>query len=323
MGINKPQHSRLLFIDQKIRSGRFPNAATMAREYEVSQRTILRDIEYMKDSLSAPIDYDSTHKGYYYTEENFFLPALDIKESDFFAICITEKALKQYENTPLYGKLESIFNKLKENLPDSVRVNTSWIDTQYTFMHESFTFIEPAIWETVSNALRQKKQVSILHHKPGAKEGARRTVEPYHIVNFRGEWYLVGFCYKRKDVVRFAMSRIHEAELLKTGYSIPGDFNFNSFLGSSFGIMSEEMEHTVKIAFSSELAPYITERQWHPDQEIMQDEDDSVTLSFPTNSLFEVKRWVLSWGPGAEVLAPEELVKLVADDIKGMIKNYK
>jgi len=32
---------------------------------------------------------------------------------------------------------------------------------------------------------------------------------------------------------------------------------------------------------------------------------------------------VLSWGPGAEVLAPEELVKLVADDIKGMIKNYK
>jgi len=323
MAINKPQHQRLQLIDRMIRSGSYPNASAIAKEHEVAPRTIHRDIEYMRDMLNAPIEYDDSRKGYYYAEENYFLPALDIKESDFFAICITEKALKQYENTPLYGKLESIFNKLKEYLPDSVRVNTSWIDTQYTFMHESFTFIEPAIWETVSNALRQKKQVSILHHKPGAKEGARRTVEPYHIVNFRGEWYLVGFCHKRKDVIRFAMSRIHEAELLKTGYSIPGDFNFNSFLGSSFGIMTEEMEHTVKIAFSSELAPYITERQWHPDQEIMQEEDGSVILSFPTNSLFEVKRWVLSWGRGAEVLEPESLIQQIQEDLKGMLESYR
>lgn len=322
MGINKLKYARLLFIDQKIRSGKFPNAPSIAKEYEVTQRTILRDIEYMKDTLSAPIEYDTSNKGYYYTEKNFFLPALDIKESDFFAICIMERALKQYENTPLFDKLAAIFDKLKENLPDNVRVNTSWIDTQYTFMHESFTFIDPVIWETVSNGLRQNRQIDISHQKAGAEKAVRRTVDPYHIVNFKGEWYLIGHCHKRNSVIRFAMSRIHQAELLKTAYRIPDDFNFNTFIGSSFGIMTEDTEYTVKIRFGRELSPYITERQWHPSQKITEQKDGTVILTFKTNSLFEVKRWVLSWGPGAQVMEPSELKKSVTSDIRRMIDCY-
>ena len=323
MGINKPQHARLLFIDQKIRSGIYPNAASIAKEYEIGHRTILRDIEYMKDSLAAPIEYDSAHKGYYYTEKNFFLPALDIKESDFFAICITEKALKQYENTPLYDKLSVIFSKLKENLPDNIRVNTTWIDTQYTFMHESFTYIDPAIWETVSNGLRQRKQIDIVHQKAGSAEAIKRIVDPYHIVNFRGEWYLIGYCHKRESVLRFAISRIHKAELSTTAYKIPADFNFNTFIGSSFGIMTEDTEHTVRIHFDKDQAPYIIERQWHHDQTINENKDGSIILSFKTNSLWEVKRWVLSWGGSARVLEPDELVKHIKIDIKAMMGKYK
>lgn len=323
MNINKPQHARLLFIDKKIREGSYPNTTTLSRDYEISPRTIGRDIEYMRDMLGAPVGYDTRRKGYYYTEQNFFLPAIDIKESDLFAICVTEKALRQYENTPLYSRLSAIFDKLKENLPDSVRVNTSWIDTQYTFMHESFTFIKPEIWETVSNSLRQHRQLEIVHRKAGASEPVTRVVEPYHIVNFRGEWYLVGHCRRRGAVLRFALSRIQSAVLLNTSYAIPADFNFNSFIGSSFGIMTEETEYTVKISFSAELAPYITERQWHHSQRIEQREDGSVVISFGTNSLFEVKRWVLSWGAGATVLEPLRLCDMVLKDIESLFNSYR
>jgi proteasome accessory factor B len=227
MNINKPQYARLLFIDEKVRSGSYPNAATIAEEYEVAQRTILRDIEYMRDMLGAPIEYDNSRRGYFYLEKNFFLPALDMSESDFFAICITEQALKQYENTPLYEKLSVIFKRLREYLPESIRVNTTWIDTEYTFMHESFTRIDPDVWENVSSALRWRKQIDILHRKAGAPEDVRRVVDPYHIVNYRGEWYLVGFCHKRKSVVRFAMSRISSALIQDKGYIIPDNFNFS------------------------------------------------------------------------------------------------
>lgn len=322
MSINKPQHARLLFIDEKIRSSSYPNAASLSKEYEVSGRTITRDIEYMRDSLGAPIEYDKVKKGFYYSEANFFLPAIDIKESDFFAICITEKALKQYENTPLYDKLSSVFSKLKEHLPDSIRINTTWIDTKYTFMHESFTHIDPAIWETISNSLRLKKQLNISHRKAESAEAQSRIVEPYHIVNYRGEWYLIAMCRKRNEVVRFGMSRIKEATILKTPYEIPEDFEFNSFIGPSFGIMTEDHEHNVKIKFGPKIAPYVTERHWHNDQIITEEKDGSVILSFNTNSLFEVKRWILSWGAGAEALSPKELVDFIREDVREMSGVY-
>lgn len=322
MSINRPQHARLLFIDDKIRSGKYPNATTLSDEYEVSSRTITRDIEYMRDSLGAPIEYSTEHKGYYYTEANYFLPAIDIRESDFFAICITEQAIRQYENTPLYQSLSAIFNRLKEHLPESIRVNTTWIDTRFTFMHDSFTTIIPDIWETVSRGLRQRNSLRILHRKAGSSEDVERTVDPYHIVNFRGEWYLVAWCHLRKSVLRFAVSRIHQAKLLNTPYEIPADFNFSSFIGSSFGIMTEETEHRVSILFCREQAPYISERQWHRGQELEYNDDGSVILSFSTNSLFEVKRWVLSWGKNAKVLEPRELVNQLSDETGDMYKIY-
>jgi len=323
MGINKPQHARLLFIDEKIRSGLYPNAATLAKEYEVSPRTLLRDIEYMRDMLGAPVEYDNSRKGYFYTEENFFLPALDIKESDFFAICITEKALKQYENTPLYERLSSIFERLRDHLPENIRVNTTWVGAGYTFLNESHTRIDPAVWEIVSEALMRKLKVEIIHKKAGADEGTKRVAAPYHIVNYRGEWYLIARCHMRNTVVRFAMSRIGSARILNNSYSIPDDFSLDLFLGSSFGIMTDHAEYDVEIKFAPIHAPYICERDWLQDQKLSICNDGSVIISFKTNSLFEVKRWVLSWGAGTEVLEPQELIDLISKDIKDMASTYK
>ena len=124
-------------------------------------------------------------------------------------------------------------------------------------------------------------------------------------------------------MLRFAISRIHKAELSTTAYKIPADFNFNTFIGSSFGIMTEDTEHSVKISFNETLAPYITERQWHPKQKIQHQKDGSVVLTFNTNSLFEVKRWVLSWGAGARVLEPESLIQQIQEDLKGMLESYR
>ena len=65
----KPQHSRLLFIDRKIREGRHPNCSSMAEEWEVSRKTIQRDLDYMRYQLDAPLEYSAKHRGYFYTEE--------------------------------------------------------------------------------------------------------------------------------------------------------------------------------------------------------------------------------------------------------------
>ncbi len=318
----KPQFSRLLFIDKKLRAGGYPNTTALAGEYEVSPRTIHRDIEYMRDMLDAPIAYDAVKRGYHYTEKNYALPGIEIRESDLFAICIAEKALEQYANTPLYDKLSSVFEKIRSYLPDSVTVRPGWIDNRFTFLQESFTAIDPGIWETLAEGLRTARRVEIAHQKAGEETATRRSVSPYHMVNYRGEWYLVGHCSVRDAVVRFAMSRIRSARLTDEAFIVPADFDFREYLGSHFGIMTEEMDYAVRIKFSRSQAPYVEERTWHTGQTLTRNTDGSVTLSFTTNSLFEVKRWVLSWGADARVIEPEPLARQVREELEAALAQY-
>jgi len=66
---------RLLWIDAQIRAGQYPNAATAAKHFEISHRQALRDIEYMRDTLGAPLEYCYVKKGYHYLKPSFALPA--------------------------------------------------------------------------------------------------------------------------------------------------------------------------------------------------------------------------------------------------------
>jgi len=86
--------------------------------------------------------------------------------------------------------------------------------------------------------------------------------------------------------------------------------------------MTDDNEYDVEIRFAPVHAPYIYEREWLQGQKLCTCNDGSVIISFKTNSLFEVKRWVLSWGAGAEVIKPRELVDMINNDIVGMARVY-
>lgn len=58
---------RLLFINKKISNNLYPNPKELARDLEVSVPTIYRDINFLRDRLRAPLEYDSFNMGYYYS----------------------------------------------------------------------------------------------------------------------------------------------------------------------------------------------------------------------------------------------------------------
>jgi len=68
----KLRTNRILLIDELIRSGSYPNAVSMSKKMEVSDRTIQRDIEYLRLFDNAPLEYDALRRGYFYTEPNVF-----------------------------------------------------------------------------------------------------------------------------------------------------------------------------------------------------------------------------------------------------------
>ena len=304
----KPQYKRLLFIDSRIREGRYPNCFSLAEEYEVSRKTIQRDIEYMRHMLGAPIAYSAKKRGYYYTEEQYRLPAMAIKESDLFAIYLAEKLLEQYEGTPLYHSLKSVFQKIADSLPEHLSADRAGEQSRFTVLPPFSTVVDPEIWQTVMGALRENRQVEVLYKTPGRRP-VRRRIDPYHAVRYEGDWYLVGWCHLRGEIRTFSISRMLEARQTGRGFTIPEDFDFRRLAGSHFGLHWGPGEVRVRIRFDASVADYIQERRWHPSQEIRRLPDGSIELSMTVNHLLELRRWILSWGDAAEVLEPYSLRK--------------
>ncbi|KER09471.1 MAG: hypothetical protein HY22_11065 [[Candidatus Thermochlorobacteriaceae] bacterium GBChlB] len=119
-----PSHRRLIKIDELIRAKKYPNKPALAKQLEVSEKTIQRDIDYMKRDLDAPIKFDSKKNGYCYIEENYFLPSLNLNEKNLFALVVAEKILKHYESASYYSELKSAMDKLMTYLPDEVDLPT-------------------------------------------------------------------------------------------------------------------------------------------------------------------------------------------------------
>lgn len=327
MAKDKTALLRLIFIDKKIRegmaSGTLANCSSMAVEYEVSSKSILRDIEYLRYQRDAPIAYDSSRRGYYYTEEQYRLPAIDLNESDLFAICIAEKALIQHENSPVYQRLKTVFDKIEDSLPSSVTIQPDWLTESLSVVPEHQTRINEEIWSTVTEGLRKHRSLRILHHRPGVSEPTTRCFDPYHIVRCEGEWYLVGHCHLRDELRTFAVSRISSATLLPDSFVVPDDFTPESYQAGRFGIFGTGRDYRVRIRFDRNRAPYLLERQWHPEQEITKETDGGITLTFPAANLRAVQQWVLSWGAGATVLEPASLVTMITTELQKTLAAYE
>ena len=88
---SRPPLERMLRIHQALQAGGFPNATKLAREAEVSTKTIHRDIEFMRDRLNLPIEFASSNNGYFYNGEVTSFPTMQITEGELFALVVAEK----------------------------------------------------------------------------------------------------------------------------------------------------------------------------------------------------------------------------------------
>lgn len=317
----KPQHSRLLFIDRQIREKRFPNCSTLADEWEVSIRTIQRDLDYLRYELDAPLEYSAKHRGYFYTEEQYQLPAINIKESDLFAIYLADKLLGQYEGTPIFESLRSVFRKIEDSLPEKMATRPGNDQSLFTVFPPFATVILPEVFATVLDCLRTSTRLEIEYRSPGTPP-AWRQVDPYHGVRFEGDWYVVGHCHLRGEIRTFSLARILRARKRIERFAVPESFDFRRLSASQFGIHWGADAIEVRIRFASSAAAYVRERIWHPSQSIVDHPDGSLVLTLMVNHLLELKRWILSWGEQARVLAPPALAEEIKSTAQSMAAGY-
>lgn len=321
---NKPQFSRLLELDRAIRAGKYPNCLSFAATYECSQKTVQRDIDYLKDQLGAPLAYDRGKQGYYYTASSWFLPSLNLSEGDLLALLVGSKALEQYRGTPMAAQVERVFAKLAGMLPDKISIRPELVFNRFSFTSPPTKPIDVDVWTCLVRGLLTQTVVRMIYRSFEAQTSKAVQLSPYHIANLQGEWYVFGFSDVHGELRQFALPRIEKATLTERHFDLPADFDPAKMLSKTFSrFVLGETTHTVRLLFDKEIAPWVLERQWHAQQKAIRRKNGDVELSFAVAGIFEVFRWVLAWGRYAQVLAPQELKTMVADEVRHMNKRME
>jgi len=311
----------MLRIHQAVQSGHYPNATRLAVELEVSAKTIHRDMEFMRDRLDLPLQYDAKRNGYHYSEEVSSFPTLQISEGELFALLVAEKALQQYRGTTFEKPLLSAFRKMAAALPDTVSLNLADWGQTISFRTSAEPILETEIFDTLARATAQHRQLLLTYRKPGRKETEPRLVDPYHLANINGEWFLFAYCHLRRDIRTFVPARILQAKTSGKTFVRPQKFSLERRLRDSFGVMTGQGEFAVAIRFDELVADYIREKRWHASQQLIETEDGGVELRLRLSGLVEIQRWILGWGGHAVALAPPELVDSVRGAARAILER--
>lgn len=304
---SRPPFARMMRIHAFLREGTFPNCRTLASEIEVSERTLLRDVEFMRDQLGLPVAYDSKKRGFYYTEPvEHFLPT-KISETELVAIFIAEKALAQYRGTPFERSLRSAFRKLTAGLDDQVYIGWDALDSAISFRLAGTPLMEVKTFQKVGRAVTEQLEIEFDYAGLKDKQARRRLVHPYHIACVENQWYAFAWDVERQAIRTFVISRM--LNLRRTGktFEKPADFSIKKLLGDSFGVFFAKKRHDVRVRFDPFAAQLVRERIWHPSQQMKQLPNGEIELRLKLNTLQEIERWILSWGEHAEVMSPTEL----------------
>lgn len=297
----------MLRIHQAIAAGCFPNTTSLARELEVSTKSIQRDLDFMRDRLGMPIDYNGSRLGYYYTEEVSAFPTLQITDGELAALVIAEKALQQYRGTQFEKPLLSAIRKIEQSLPDTISLNLADLEKTISFRTRAEPVLDLAIFDALAKATAQRRQLEIAYRKPGRREVEMRLVDPYHLANINGEWYLFAFDHARRDIRTFVPARVRAVKQTGRTFARSEKFSLEQRLRDSFGVHSGEGEFVVVLRFVPRVADYVREKKWHPSQRLRDLSDGGVELVLKLSSLVEIERWVLSWGGDVRVVRPREL----------------
>ena len=118
--LSRPPLERMLKIHDELRRGTLINCTKLVKTLEVSRKTIVRDIAFMRDRLDLPIEFDAQIQAYRYTHPVNAFPTVHMTEGELLALLVAQRALQQYRGTPFHRQLEIAFDKLAGGLKDKI-----------------------------------------------------------------------------------------------------------------------------------------------------------------------------------------------------------
>jgi len=313
----KIPYLRMSRVVDEIRSGINRNCTTLSVELEISARSILRDIAYLKDVLGAPIEYSYEEKGYYLTDVNWCMPYRITSKQDMLALVLGAKLLASLQGCPLSDSIRG--------LPMDENVSLEGMAAKFAFRSGPARKIDPLIWLNLARSTAEQYTCGITYYSP------RRCVEefyriyPHLMANIEGEWYVWGYLVSEQKIRQFAVAHVQEVMVSDETFMVRDDYVPEDLIRNSFGKYAhaaDEKRRQVTLLFDAELNHYISENQWHPEQKLGRAKDGRTRLQFPYVKDDDLFNWILGFGADVEVIHPKSLKNMVEKEVARLCALY-
>jgi proteasome accessory factor B len=323
---SRVQMARLWQILAIVQNEEKITAEKLAKHFEVSVRTIRRDLDFLRDRMGIEINWDADEHTYLLDSDFTHIPPLELGEDDFLLLSYLQQCISQHSETEIGRMMNESFKKIFGLLTGTKR----WAEFA---QHIHFRFDarlsasrrrEDKIFRILYRAIRDRKVVSF-DYKPMRQQTKFYTVEPSLVLMHNGRWYCYGRVAGRKHIHLFAFARIENLKASTLSYLYNEDeHDPRRLLRHSFGVaISSDPVENVVLDFDAKVAQRVKENHWHPDQELTDLPNGGLRLTLPLNTTLEISPWILTWGPYVKVVSPPELAAKTADTIKRMLANYE
>ena len=301
---NPKRFDRIVAILIQLQSKRIIKAQELADRFQVSLRTIYRDIKTLEAS-GVPI---SSEAGIGYSiMEGYRLPPVMFTKEEASSFVAAEKLMQHFTDKSLGEYFQSAMYKVKSVLRWTEK---DWVDTLAAQIliqptHLMFNTSVPNALEILMDGIVNKKQVKIIYQSIEAESPAERVVEPIGLYHEHAYWYMFAYCHLREDYRKFRTDRIYKIET--TRYDFENEHESLAYYLSEKE--SDEDKIPVKISVDKKISRHLQRTKKYygfvSEREIGENIEMDYMLRKEEEEYFA--RWYMMYGDQANILEPQSL----------------
>jgi predicted DNA-binding transcriptional regulator YafY len=310
---------RLSRLDKELSSNRFPNLKKLSEKLEVSERTVKRDLQILKNEFNAPIESNRRKGGYCYSKIGWTLPLQEISEGELLAFFIAENALKLTGNSAQAIQLKTALSKIASKLPAQISINLATLGENISFQNMPSVSVSPQTLNLIAVSSLNQTPVEFDYFSPHSQEKTHRIADVHLLHNFIGDWYAISFDHEKQQFRDFNVGRMSNLTATNDYFDTQKSWNPDEYLQKGFFMMRGGRLTTVEILFDSYQAQWVRERKFFNQDEKREElPDGSLRLSFQIgeNGLEAVSRFCLQYAGNCIAEKPKRLREIVNEKLK-------
>lgn len=205
------QLPRLISILTMLKSKRLITGNEIARKFDVSLRTIYRDIRKLEEA-GVPIITEEG-KGYSIMD-GYTVSPVQFQQEEVNALITAEKIIAKTKNASLISNFGNALVKIKSTFQSSIQTKSELLDAKMLVISSSKSTIQSNSLSAVQLAIINFYMIKIKYQKVNTDERSEREIEPTAIYSYDDVWILIAWCHLRNDYRSFRLDRILEYKIL-------------------------------------------------------------------------------------------------------------